>query len=73
VHVLDTRLVPASREIEVTLIGPRLAASAIKAIEGRLPAVGLKDARLSVHQAQAEDTNKIDVGSLKAELLADTR
>lgn len=71
VHVLDTRLAPASHEIEVTLIGPRLPASVIKAIEARLPAAGLKDARLSVHQAQAEDTDKIDVGSLKAELLAE--
>jgi uncharacterized hydrophobic protein (TIGR00271 family) len=70
VHVLDTRLVPASGDIEVTLIGPRLPAPAIKAIEGRLPAAGLHNARLSVHQAQAED-DKIDVGSLKADILAD--
>ncbi|MFC5462917.1 DUF389 domain-containing protein [Massilia niabensis] len=71
VHVLDTRLTPASHEIEVTLIGPRLPVSSIKAIEARLPAAGLKHARLSVHQAQAADTDKIDVGGLKAELLAD--
>lgn len=71
VHVLDTRLAPASHEIEVTLIGPRLSAAVIKAIEARLPAAGLQDARLFVHQAQAEDTDKIDVGSLKADILAD--
>lgn len=71
VHVLDTRLVPAKQEIEVTLIGPRLPASAIAAIEARLPAAGLRKARLSVHQAQAEDSKPIDVGSLKAEILAD--
>lgn len=71
VHVLDSRLVPASHDIEVTLIGPRLPVSAIKAIEARLPSAGLKEARLSVHQAQAEDTTRIDVGSLKADILAD--
>ena len=71
VHVLDTRLVPASRDIEVTLIGPRLPADAIKAIEGRLAGAGLQKTRLSVHQAQAEDNDKIDVGSLKADILAD--
>ena len=73
VHVLDTRLVPATHEIEVTLIGPRLPAAAIAAIEARLPAAGLQKARLSVHQAQAEDKQdtKIDIGSLKADILAD--
>ncbi|SFD14281.1 TIGR00341 family protein [Massilia yuzhufengensis] len=70
VHVLETRLAPASRQIEVTLIGPRLPAPAIGAIEARLAGAGLADARLSVHQAQAEDA-KIDVGSLKADILAD--
>jgi uncharacterized hydrophobic protein (TIGR00271 family) len=70
VHVLETRLTPASHGIEVTLIGPRLPATAIEAIAGRLPGAGLRGAVLSVHQAQAEDT-KIDVGSLKADILAD--
>jgi len=74
VHVLETRLAPASHEIEVTLIGARLPPEAIKAIEGRLPDAGLQKARLSVHQAQPEDhsgDNKIDIGSLKADILAD--
>jgi uncharacterized hydrophobic protein (TIGR00271 family) len=70
VHVLETRVAPGSHDIEVTLIGARLPASAIKAIEGRLGTSGLEHARLLVHQAQAED-NKIDVGSLKADILAD--
>lgn len=70
VHVLETRVVPGSHNIEVTLIGARLPAAAIKAIEGRLPGAGLQNARLSVHQAQAENT-KIDIGSLKAAILAD--
>ena len=73
VHVLETRLTPASRDIEVTLIGPRLPQAAIAAIEGRLAGAGLQKARLSVHQAQAEDhrDEKIDIGSLKADILAD--
>jgi len=73
VHVLETRLVPATHEIEVTLIGARLPAAAITAIEGRLPGAGLQKAKLSVHQAQPEDhiETKIDIGSLKADILAD--
>jgi len=71
VHVLETRLAPRTREIEVTLIGRRLPAEAIRAIEARLAPSGLQGARLLVHQAQAEDAIKIDVGSLKADILAD--
>ena len=76
VHVLETRLAPRTQEIEVTLIGPRLPAAAIAAIEARLAPAGLSGARLSVHQAQAEaeaddNDSKIDVGSLKADILAD--
>jgi uncharacterized hydrophobic protein (TIGR00271 family) len=71
VHVLDTKVLPNTRGIEVTLIGARLPAAAIGAIEGRLAPAGLQGARLSVHQAQAEDHDKIDVGSLKADILAD--
>lgn len=70
VHVLETRLASNSHDIELTLIGPRLPPAAIKAIEARLAPAGLPKARLSVHQAQAED-KKIDIGSLKADILAD--
>ena len=70
VHVLETRVAPGTHDIEVTLIGTRLPQEAIKAIEGRLPSSGLQHARLLVHQAQAEDS-KIDVGSLKADILAE--
>jgi uncharacterized hydrophobic protein (TIGR00271 family) len=72
VHVLDTNVVPRTRAIEVTLIGARLPAPAIAAIEARLAPAGLQGARLSVHQAQSEDKDdKIDIGSLKADILAD--
>jgi len=73
VHVLDTNVVPRTRAIEVTLIGARLPEAAIAAIERRLAPAGLQGARLSVHQAQAEDRDddRIDVRSLKADILAD--
>jgi len=71
VHVLETRVLPNTHDIEVTLIGPRLPGPAIKAIEGRMASAGLRDGHLFVHQAQAEDNNKIDVGTLKADILAD--
>lgn len=70
VHVIETRVAPGTRDIEVTLIGARLPQSAIKAIEGRLASSGLDHARLLVHQVQPED-HKIDVGSLKLDILAD--
>jgi uncharacterized hydrophobic protein (TIGR00271 family) len=69
-HVIETRVAAGSRDIEVTVIGPRLPQAAIKAIEARLPASGLDNARLLVHQVQPED-QKIDIGSLKADILAD--
>jgi uncharacterized hydrophobic protein (TIGR00271 family) len=70
VHVLETRVDAAARSIEVTLIGPPLSMPVIKAIQQQLKPAGLEDARLSVHQAQAENA-PIDVGSLKADILAD--
>ncbi|CAH0179912.1 hypothetical protein SRABI118_01209 [Massilia sp. Bi118] len=70
VHVLETRIAPGTRDVEVTLIGPRLTEPAIKAIEGRMANAGLREAKLFVHQAEGAD-NKIDVGMLKADILAD--
>jgi uncharacterized hydrophobic protein (TIGR00271 family) len=70
VHVLETRVLPGTHDVEVTLIGPRLPAPAIRAIEGRMAGAGLRDGRLFVHQAQGEDY-KIDVSTLKADILAD--
>lgn len=70
VHVIETRVAAGSRDIEVTLIGAPLPPAAIAAIEGRLAPAGLQRARLLVHQAQVED-QKINVGSLKADILAE--
>jgi hypothetical protein len=68
VHVIETHIAANKREIEVTLIGPRLPQSAIAAMETKLGGAGLQGAHLVVHQA--EDT-KVDVGSLKADILAE--
>jgi hypothetical protein len=68
VHVIETKVAPGTREIEVTLIGPRLPAAAVHAIEGRLPLAGLQEAHLIVHQAE---NTTVDVGSLKSDILAE--
>jgi uncharacterized hydrophobic protein (TIGR00271 family) len=68
VHVVETRVEGSTHNIEVTLIGPRLSTDAIHAIEQRLTAAGLTKAHLIVHQAE---DSKVDVGSLKADILAE--
>ncbi|MGI4843453.1 MAG: DUF389 domain-containing protein [Janthinobacterium lividum] len=67
-HVVDTQLSPLQRRIELTLIGPRMPAAAIAAIEKRLPQAGLDGASLVVHQAE---DSRVDVGVLKADILAE--
>jgi uncharacterized hydrophobic protein (TIGR00271 family) len=67
-HVVETKVAPGTREIELTLIGPRLPQDGIRAIEQRLPQAGLPGARLIVHQAE---DSRVDVGSLKADILAE--
>ncbi|RZA33886.1 MAG: DUF389 domain-containing protein [Lysobacteraceae bacterium] len=67
-HVVDTRLSPLQRKIELTLIGPRMPAAAIQAIEKRLPEAGLEGSSLVVHQAE---DSRVDVGVLKADILAE--
>ena len=72
VHVLETRVAPGTHDIEVTLIGTPLPAAAIRLVEQRLAGAGLRDARLVVHQGQLPvESQKIDVGSLKADILAE--
>jgi hypothetical protein len=67
-HVVDTRLDPLQRRIELTLIGARMPQSAIDAISKRLAQSGLAGATLEVHQAE---DSKVDVGLLKADILND--
>lgn len=68
-HVADTRVDPKTGVIEVSLIGLPLEAPLLQAIQGRLAAGGLGDARLVVHQAGRNE--HIDVGALKTSLLGD--
>lgn len=67
-HVVDTQLNPLQRRIELTLIGTRMPAAAIAAIEKKLPQSGLDGATLVVNQAE---DSRVDVGVLKADILAE--
>lgn len=67
-HVVETKVAPGTREIELTLIGPRLPQDGIRAIEKRLAQAGLAGAHLVVHQAE---DSRVDVGSIKADILAE--
>jgi uncharacterized hydrophobic protein (TIGR00271 family) len=67
-HVVETRVAPGERTIELTLIGARVPQDAVRAIEKRLAQAGLDKAKLVVHQA--EDSH-VDAGSIKADILAE--
>ena len=68
-HVVAVDVAAPEKRIELTLIGPRMPAERIAAIEKRLPGAKLEGASLLVHQA-AEDS-KVDVRSLKDDIVAD--
>lgn len=68
VHVVDVRPEPRSRQVELTLIGARVPPGALAVIEQRLPAAGLRGAKLLVHQSE---DSKIDLGTLKADIVGD--
>lgn len=68
-HVADTRVDPATRAIEVSLIGLPLDRPTLQRIEGKLATAGLPGAKMLVHQAGEND--RIDVTALKSSLLSD--
>lgn len=68
-HVADTRVDPATRVIEVSLIGLPLDRATLQRIEGKLATAGLPGAKMLVHQAGEND--RIDVTALKSSLLSD--
>lgn len=68
-HVADTRVDPATRAIEVSLIGLPLDRPTLQRIEGKLATAGLPGAKMLVHQAGEND--RIDVTALKTSLLSD--
>ncbi len=67
-HVVDTSLSALDRKIELTLVGARMPAEAIGAIEKKLAGAGLAGTRLVVHQAE---DSRVDVTTLKADILAE--
>lgn len=67
-HVVDVRLSPRERRIELTLIGPRMESGVIATIEGKLASAGLSNAKLTVHQAE---DSRVDVGVLKADIVGE--
>ena len=68
-HVAGTRVDPATRAIEVSLIGLPLDRPTLQRIEGKLATAGLPGAKMLVHQAGEND--RIDVTALKSSLLSD--
>jgi uncharacterized hydrophobic protein (TIGR00271 family) len=68
-YVTQSQIDPANKMIEITVIGEFLSSAKLAAIAERLPAAGLSEAKLEVHQ-QA-DQQRIDVTSLKSGLLSD--
>jgi uncharacterized hydrophobic protein (TIGR00271 family) len=68
-YVTQSKIDPKGKLIEATLIGEYLPATRLAEISAKLPAAGLDGGRLVIHQ-QA-DQQRIDVRSLRSELLSD--
>lgn len=68
-YITQSNIDPKLRKIEVTVIGTYLTPNQLEAISGRLSDAGLANTKLEVHQ-QA-DQQRIDVSTLKSDLLSD--
>lgn len=68
VHVAELQILPRTREIEVTLIGERIADKQIADLDRRMANYQLDGAKLTIHQA---GDKTIDVTALKTSLLSD--
>lgn len=68
-HVVDTRVDPAHRRIDVSLIGNPINAATLGAIEGRLAVAGLPGSRIMLHQSS--EYERVDVTQLRAGVLSD--
>lgn len=68
-HVVDTRVDPAHRRIDVSLIGNPINAATLGAIEGKLAVAGLPDSRIMLHQSS--EYERVDVTQLRAGVLSD--
>jgi len=67
-HVLETRILPRLKQVEVTLIGEHVPQSKLSEIADQIPTGPLAGAKLMVHQV---GDNKVDMTSLRAGLLHD--
>lgn len=67
-HLVESKIDPKSRTIEVALMGAPLSNLTLQDMEVRLAVAQLEGARIAVHQAS---NNKVDVTALKATLLSD--
>ncbi|MGB5108447.1 MAG: TIGR00341 family protein [Formosimonas sp.] len=68
-YVTQSNIDPKAQTIEVTLIGEYLSTTQLADIKKRLPQSSLEGATLKIHQQS--DTQRIDVGSLKTDVLSD--
>lgn len=67
-QIVDTRIDPKKREIDLSLVGEPVEASVLAAIEGRLASADLEGARIVLRQM---GENRLDLGALRSSLLAD--
>ncbi|WP_199103797.1 DUF389 domain-containing protein [Aquitalea sp. ASV11] len=67
-QVASSKINPATRTIEVALIGAPLSQTSLQSMQGRLAQAKLADTHLVVHQS---GDNRIDVTALKSSLLSE--
>lgn len=67
-HLTERIIIPAKKQIEVTLIGDLISQEKLKSIEARLENYGLTGASLLVHQSK---DNTIDVTALKSNIVSE--
>lgn len=68
-YVVDTRVDPTTRRIDVSLIGNPISKGTLAMIEGKLAVAGLDGSRLQLHQSG--EYKKVDVTQLRAGVLSD--
>ena len=68
-YVVDTRVDPATRRIDVSLIGNPISQATLGTIEGKLAVAGLDGSRLRLHQSG--EYKQVDVTQLRAGVLSD--
>ncbi|MCB6183136.1 TIGR00341 family protein [Leeia sp. TBRC 13508] len=67
-QVVDSKIDPDKREIDLSLLGEPIPAETLKNIEAKLAAASLEGTKIILHQA---GENRVDVTALKSSLLSD--